>query len=206
MTASPTIHPHIVLLGDSIFDNAAYVPNEPPVINQVRALLNGAANATLLAVDGDTTAGVPMQIAALPPDVTHIVVSCGGNDALQRLGRFNDPATTVFSALHTLAELWQEFHLNYRQMLDGVLAAGRPTAVCTIYDAVPNLDQPLKAALCLFNDVIIREATKSGLPIIDLRLICDRPTDYSAVSPIEPSSDGGWKIARAIVGWYSAQR
>jgi hypothetical protein len=31
--------PHIVLLGDSIFDNAAYVPGELPVIEQLRARL-----------------------------------------------------------------------------------------------------------------------------------------------------------------------
>lgn len=31
--------PHIVLLGDSIFDNAADVPGEPPVIEQLRARL-----------------------------------------------------------------------------------------------------------------------------------------------------------------------
>ena len=27
---------HVVLLGDSIFDNASYVPGKPPVIEQLR--------------------------------------------------------------------------------------------------------------------------------------------------------------------------
>lgn len=204
MSSSHDITSHLVLIGDSIFDNAAYVPGEPPVINQVRALLERAAQATLLAVDGDTTRGVPDQLKALPLDTSHIVISCGGNDALQQLGRFSDPADTVMSALHTLAELRQVFHRDYRRMLDGVLAFGKPTAVCTIYDAVPNLGEPLKAALCLFNDVIVREAHRSGLAIIDLRIVCDQVADYSAISPIEPSSDGGWKIAKAIVKWYSS--
>jgi hypothetical protein len=43
---------HIILLGDSIFDNARYVPDRPPVIEQVRRSLQSGWRATLLAVDG----------------------------------------------------------------------------------------------------------------------------------------------------------
>ena len=50
----------------------------------------------------------------------------------------------------------------------------------------------------MFNDVIMRETASRGLPIIDLRSVCDSPEDYSDVSPIEPSAIGGEKIARAI--------
>jgi len=52
-------------------------------------------------------------------------------------------------------------------------------------------------ALKLFNDLIVREAFARGVPLIDLRLICDRDEDYA--NPIEPSSVGGEKIARAVV-------
>jgi len=44
----------------------------------------------------------------------------------------------------------------------------------------------------------LREAFSAGLPVIDLRLVCDRPSDYSHVSPIEPSMVGGAKIVRVI--------
>ena len=37
----------IVLLGDSIFDNARYVPGGEPVIEQLRAYLSGAAGAVI---------------------------------------------------------------------------------------------------------------------------------------------------------------
>jgi len=50
----------------------------------------------------------------------------------------------------------------------------------------------------LFNDVILREAIRARIPVIDLRHICTLPSDYSALSPIEPSSAGGMKIAKAI--------
>ena len=42
----------LVLLGDSIFDNAAYVPGRPAVIDQVRNRLRQGWRATLLARDG----------------------------------------------------------------------------------------------------------------------------------------------------------
>jgi hypothetical protein len=53
------------------------------------------------------------------------------------------------------------------------------------------------AALSTFNDVITRAAFEAGLPLLDLRLICDEDSDYA--NPIEPSEAGGAKIARAIV-------
>ena len=37
-----------------------------------------------------------------------------------------------------------------------------------------------------------------GLPLVDLRLICDQDEDYA--NPIEPSVRGGEKIAAAIAG------
>jgi hypothetical protein len=50
--------------------------------------------------------------------------------------------------------------------------------------------------LSVFNAVILREAFARGLPVLDLRLICDRVEDYA--NPIEPSAKGGAKIAAAI--------
>jgi len=53
-----------------------------------------------------------------------------------------------------------------------------------------------RIGLTAFNDVILRVAFESGLPAIDLRLVCRDPADYA--NPIEPSSAGGAKIATAI--------
>ena len=55
----------------------------------------------------------------------------------------------------------------------------------------------------VFNDVILRAGFEFGLPIIDLRFICSVADDYA--NPIEPSSIGGAKIARAIVNLTSSQ-
>ena len=61
-----------------------------------------------------------------------------------------------------------------------------------------GLDRVEVTGLCLFNDVILREAFRAGLPVIDLRLVCTDAADYARSSPIEPSVVGGGKIARAI--------
>ena len=83
-------------------------------------------------------------------------------------------------------------------MLRGVLAREKPTTLCTIYDAIPGLSAAAVTALGAFNEVILREAFRYGLPVIDLRITCDAAEDYSSLSPIEPSEKGGAKIARAI--------
>lgn len=189
---------HVILLGDSIFDNAQYVPGRPAVIAQLRQAVPNDWRATLLAVDGHMTGDVEAQVKKLPADATHLIVSAGGNDALAQSAILNAGARTVGEALGHIARLRGQFRETYRTMLRVLEAIGKPTVVCTIYDSVPGLEPAQQAALAGFNEVILREACRARLPIIDLRLLCDQPADYSQVSPIEPSEAGGAKIARVI--------
>lgn len=190
--------PHVVLLGDSIFDNASYVRGSPDVVAQLRTELPAGWQATLCAVDGATASGVARQLARAPADATHLVVSAGGNDALGSAGLLRQPDRQLGPALAELADARERLWRDYRAMLAAVLAAGKPTAVCTVYDSVPGLPREGVALLSVFNDIILREAARHGLPELDLRLVCDDAGDYSAVSPIEPSEAGGMKIARAV--------
>ncbi len=190
---------HVVLLGDSVFDNAAYVPGGPDVIRQVRKRLPGGWQATLRAVDGATTAGVPGQVQRLPPDATHLVVSVGGNDALRQAHLLDEDEGSMAEAVGRLAGVREGFARDYRAMLEAVLGRGLPTAVCTIYDARfpdPKRQRLVVTGLAMFNDVVTREAFVRGLPLLDLRLICDEDADYA--NPIEPSVQGGAKIAAVI--------
>jgi lysophospholipase L1-like esterase len=196
---SPPSRGHVVLLGDSIFDNKAYVDDGPDVIAQLRAALPSGWTATLAAVDGSTTVDIARQMERIPDDATHLVVSAGGNDALGHRDFLEGKASTVGDVLGTLAKFRAAFAQNYRAMLDAVHARKLPTAICTIYD--PNYDEPAvqRAAvsgLAVFNDAITRAAFARGLPLIDLRLIFDDGADYA--NPIEPSSKGGAKIAKVI--------
>jgi len=196
---------HVVLLGDSIFDNAAYVGGGPDVVAQLRPLLPAGWRATLRAVDGAVTGGVSRQLQQLPADASHLVISTGGNDALGQSGVLDERAFSIAGAVGRLAGVREGFQRDYRAMLDAVLARRLPTAVCTIYDARypdPQRQRLVVTALTVFNDVITREAFGRGLPLIDLRLLCDEDEDYA--NPIEPSVHGGAKIARAIAALVTA--
>ena len=197
--------PHVVLLGDSIFDNAAYVAGGPDVVTQLRAILPEGWRATLCAVDGAVVSGVGRQLARIPGDATHLVLSIGGNDSLGHIGILDRPARSTADALDLLAGIGSTFAGHYREMLDEVLARGLPTILCTIYEGAlpdPALHRRARVALHAFNDPIVRAALESGASLIDLRLVCSDPADYA--NPIEPSVQGGNKIARAIAAAVGA--
>jgi hypothetical protein len=189
---------HVALLGDSIFDNRSYTGGAPDVVTHLRDLLPASWRATLCAVDGSTAADLADQLADVPADASHVVVSVGGNDALLNSDLLLTPVSSTAEALVLFGERVGRFEEAYRAAIDGALALRRDTTVCTIYNG--NLDAreaPLaRVALMMFNDVILRVAVERGLRAIDLRLVCTEPADYA--NPIEPSGPGGRKIARAI--------
>jgi hypothetical protein len=190
---------HIILAGDSIFDNKAYV-NGPDVVTQLQTKLPAGWKTTLKAIDGSVIYGIKRQLEDIPTDSSHIIVSVGGNNALQQLSLFEQPVKVVAEALHGLAYDMEAFEKEYFNMLKEVLDHKLPTTICTIY--YPRFDETqlqrlAVTALSVFNDCIIRAAYKSGIPLIDLRLVCDDYNDYA--NPIEPSEQGGNKISDAII-------
>jgi hypothetical protein len=190
---------HVVLLGDSVFDNAAYVAGAPDVVRQVRRRLPLGMGATLAAVDGSKMGDVYQQLKRVPQDATHLVLSVGGNDALGHSEYLDAPARSTAEALLGLADIGAGFERGYLAILSEVLSRQIPTAICTVYyprfpDA--TLQKLAVAGLTVFNDCIVRAAFAHGLPLLDLRLICTEEGDYA--NPIEPSAQGGEKIARAI--------
>lgn len=112
---------HLVLLGDSVFDNHAYVA-------QGRALSTIWAGCchqrddrvSLLAVDGDVSQNIPGQLQKLPSDVTHLAMSVGGNDALGCLPALDASCSSVLEALSRLNELQRQFANSYRLAVSAV--------------------------------------------------------------------------------------
>lgn len=198
---------HVVLLGDSVFDNGVYVPGQPAVIELLQSLLPKDWKATLLAVDGSVTTDVWRQLDALPPDASHLVLSVGGNNALGQMGILSELAHSVAETLERLAALSEQFEQSYSAVLETVLSYNLPTVVCTIYNPVfPDPQTKLLATtgLMIFNDSIIRLAAEAGVPLIDLRLVCSDAADFA--NPIEPSAIGGAKIAAHIVQVVTSHR
>jgi lysophospholipase L1-like esterase len=131
----------IVLIGDSIFDNAAYTGGRPSVSQHLHDLLAPDREASLLARDGATTADIPGQIRRLKElksqghRIEHVFLPVGGNDALQRIGILERPAHHVAGALQQVDELVQEFRNSYSAVLTDVqratLEIGAKLTACT---------------------------------------------------------------------------
>ena len=189
---------HIVLLGDSIFDNGSYTRGEPDVVGHLASLIPWTWRATLLAVDGASTAEVGSQLDRVPSDATHLVLSVGGNDALLNSDLLEAPARSSAEVLLLFASRIDAFEKAYRCLIDRLIGLKRDVTICTIYNGAldPELARPARVALMTFNDVILRVAFGYRASVIDLRGICVERSDYA--NPIEPSGTGGWKIASAI--------
>ncbi len=192
---------HVALLGDSILDNGAYVlEDELDVRGHLSKLVE---DVTLCAIDGSTTANVFEQLKMIPNDITHIVLSAGGNDALHSLFLLDEKVNCVGDALLQLADVIKEFEDQYRSLVAKILSLKFLTKpkliICTIYNTRypdPVRQMILTTALRLFNDVIQATALEFGVPVIDLRRVCTADEDF--FNPIEPSGIGGGKIANAI--------
>lgn len=196
---------HVVLLGDSIFDNAAYVAGGPDVVNQLRDVLPSGWRATLNACDGAVIADLPQQLDRLPSDTTHVVVSVGGNDALGESALLERKVTSMGEALELITTVRERFRSAYARMLDQVLQRRLPLAACTIYETrfpEPLMRRLAATALTALNDAITREVFARNIDCIDLRILCDDDRDFA--NPIEPSVHGGAKIARAILNFATS--
>jgi len=198
--------PHIILLGDSTLDNGSYTGGKPDVIAQAKERMAGRGKASLLAVDGATTYGIDAQLARLPRDASHLVLSVGGNDALGSQAILSAPTKTTAEGLWLLAGIVDEFAVRYRKVVQACLDRRLPLTTCTIYNGNfpdPRYQRLVRIALAAFNDVILQISIENSLTLLDLRRICNQPEDYA--NPIEPSNIGGAKIVDAIVQLVTRQ-
>ena len=207
---------HIILAGDSVFDNHSYVKEgEPDVRDQLADLLDDGDKATLIAEDGGINEDLSKQLDNIPKDATHLFISTGGNDALMHIDSFSESVSTIGEALDSLNEKAEEFEKEYIKMLTNVSNKKLNTTLCTIYNPcfehndmarltymlppnpnIKKLQERSVTALSIFNNIIFQEAFNFGLPVMDLRLIFNDKADYA--NPIEPSVVGGIKMARII--------
>ena len=207
---------HVILAGDSIFDNGIYVKSgEPDVSSQLQGLMDEGDKVSLLAVDGHVINNVEGQLRNLPNDTTHLVISVGGNNAIRILNELSRATRNIGDGFLTFHDFRESFESDYVEMLTNALSFNIPTTLCTIYHPCFNhsdmervsdymeygvksetIQKMAMTALPIFNDVIFQEAVNFNLPVIDLRLIFNDKSDYA--NPIEPSAIGGQKMAKVI--------
>jgi hypothetical protein len=193
----------VVLLGDSIFDNQVYVePGGQCVADHLRARLGTGWGVDLRAVDGAVVTDVRSQLYGHPlPENAHLVLSAGGNDALGHIDLLEGEAASrpFVQVLREVYSIRQSFRTAYDKLLELVTGFGRPVTVCTVYNPAyddPEAQRLAETALAFFNDVIMEEAHRRDLSVIDLRRVCAERACFA--NPIEPGDLGGQRIAEAI--------
>lgn len=195
--------PRLVLLGDSILDNGSYTAPAPDTRTLVQHTLGSEWSVDLFARDGDVIAHVPTQLLRLEassaprPDV--VVLSIGGNDALQHTDLLIDGPTSSGKLLDRLVSIGDSFGAAYESLLYAVRACTPRLVVCTIYEA-PLDDhraaRHARAPLGILNDRIQQVAKRLRIEVLELRDVCTDPDDFTR--QIEPSAGGAKKIAEAI--------
>jgi len=188
----------LVLLGDSILDNASYTSPEPDTRDTLSRMLPGC-DITLLARDGATMQDLPGQLEQLEGCPEIGVLSIGGNDMTRHIPLLSRDRGSAADLLGELLGIADGFERHYEVAARRAASCVGRLVLCTIYEV--QLEPPPAAALVrvplgVLNDRIFRVASRLGLDVLELRDVCTQPSDF--VLQIEPSASGAWKIARAI--------
>jgi len=189
---------HLVLVGDGILANRAHTGAQPDSATVLRELLVGW-KVSLLAAEGATIPLAATQLQRVPSDANVLVLSAGGNDAMEHVELLQTPARSSGEVLDALVQMARTFGAQYRALAEAARSRVPRAVLCTIYEP-PLLGKETASRatvlLSLLNDQIMRAAYGLGLDAIDLRAVCSSPGDFTL--QIEPSGTGAAKIARAI--------
>jgi len=237
---------HLVTIGDSTIDNLIWMDKDPStdsfrisdcVIGQLRTTLPEGSQVTNLAADGFTSSHVlhgaipmlssasweragepfPCQAELVPLDelegldskqpVSHVLLSVGGNDV-----------RVILQQMHRLPEVVAEFHSNYQQICDRILALDVQLIIMLQYqvclthefggygvyaamDQIPGPgtgQQKLQQLMAMIYAPVIDMAKQHGLAVIDLPRTFD-PADAELYRlQIEPSAKGSTLIAAVV--------
>jgi GDSL-like Lipase/Acylhydrolase family len=197
----------IILLGDSIIDNGAYVRSGEPDVAQQLEMLLPRHTVVKRAVDGSTCADVlGWQVGDLH-DADRMILSAGGNDALEHIDLLEGVIDAC--AKDVLVRLWsirEEFRRSYAALLDCLALTRRPVLVLTVYNPCfrghgfdAAYQQAAESAVSIINDVIQQEGRRHSFDILELRTLFHDRADYA--NPIEPSAIGGAKLAKCMSNW-----
>src|SRR5262245_22077181 len=202
----------IILLGDSIIDNGAYVrPGEPDVATQLQALMPEHI-VFKRAVDGAVCTDVLISQVSNLEISDFIILSAGGNDALQHIEMLQAlNATTAMDVLVKLHTIREEFCRTYSPLLDRLANTHAQVMVLTVYNPCfdgygmdASYQQAAESAVSLFDDVIQQKAYRRSFKLLELRTLFTDQADYA--NPIEPSAIGGAKLAKAMKAWITKRR
>ena len=198
----------VALLGDSIIDNKVYVEqNELSVTEHLQKINDEDYYFEMIAVDGDTTKEViDNQLEKIRANTSHIVLSIGGNDLLQKLDIMFNETSGMIESLEIASQTIEEIKSRYEEILIHLKNLNQPVLLCTIYEGdlqsdpyLAEVEEAGKVLLRMMNDTIHFLGKKHSIEVLELRNIFTEVSDYA--NPIEPSHKGGEKLAKEIINW-----
>ena len=202
----------VALLGDSIIDNKVYVgENELSVTEHLQKINDEDYYFEMIAVDGDTTKEViDNQLEKIRANNSHIVLSIGGNDLLQKLDIMFNETSGMIESLEIASQTIEEIKSRYEEILIHLKNLNQPVLLCTIYEGdlqsdpyLAEVEEAGKVLLGMMNDTIHFLGKKHSIEVLELRNIFTEVSDYA--NPIEPSHSGGEKLAKAIIDWVESE-
>ena len=178
----------IILMGDSVLNNANYVPEGKSVYDSLKTKLSNVIN---IAKDGATISDLYGQLDKIPVDLnnsnTYIFISAGGNDILNKRSDLSD------TEISKLFNSYMEFLNALKTKLGSV-----NVNIMNLYLPANPRYQSYKPSINQWNQLI--EASSSNIGetynVIDLYTLLTSPNDF--VYDIEPSESASDKIAYLI--------
>ena len=183
-----TNNDNIVLIGDSILNNANYVPSGKSVFDILKTKTNNVLN---VAKDGATIIELYEQLDKIPVELnkseTYIFISIGGNDILNKRANLDS------------VELTKLFN-NYMEFIKALRIKLGNTKINIMNLYLPSNPryQSYKSSIEQWNKLIETNSNKIGemYNVIGLNNLLTSPQDF--VYDIEPSESASEKIANLI--------
>jgi lysophospholipase L1-like esterase len=178
----------VILMGDSVLNNANYVPAGKSVYDSLKSKLSKVIN---IAKDGATISDLYGQLDKIPVDLnntnTYIFISAGGNDILNKRTELSS------TEIRRLFDSYMEFLKALRTKLGSV-----KINILNLYLPSNPRYQTYKTSIEQWNQLIQSSSNKVGemYNVVDLHALLKIPDDF--VYDIEPSESASDKIAYLI--------
>lgn len=184
----------IILLGDSIFKNNAYVPYGYSIEMQVKNKVKGQ-EVLCLAQDNSSITDVYNQVEQIPEEYnnrrTHIFLCVGGNDILDNYVYEYNNLDNMENLNNCFTEYKNLIKTIQRKMPDAKLA------ILDIYYPDKSRFKSFYPVLSEWNKRIYKYAKNQNIRVIKISNILTNADDFSF--SIEPSAAGGNKIVNALL-------
>ena len=181
---------HIVLLGDSIFQNNNYVPKSKSVEYLLKEKLS--IPSLVLAQDNAIIYDIPKQYNSMPLNLnaktTNLYISIGGNDLLNLYEHNNTNNSKLFNMV------WEIYKKTILMLIDSTQCNIILTDIYFITD--PNYSRYLPI-IKKWNANLYRFASKNNFKVFKISEILTQPQDFT--NSIEPSSVGGKKMVNSFI-------